>query len=139
MEAEGHIALERASTNTRILEDMLSQSLVQHGSLHMWVLGSKHVRSLLTGQDHPCILLSMHPDNPLLPDDWYFQVTCRTPRQAMSSRSPGTAEIMGPEELGTGSFLPMYRRQHRPQPASSGYCGKSQLPGVERDKEHPEP
>lgn len=34
-EADGQIALERASRSTRILEDMISHGLVQHGSLHL--------------------------------------------------------------------------------------------------------
>ncbi|EHA26132.1 hypothetical protein ASPNIDRAFT_36438 [Aspergillus niger ATCC 1015] len=32
--SEGNVALEAATKSTRILEDMLSQDLVQHGSLH---------------------------------------------------------------------------------------------------------
>lgn len=33
--SEGNIALEAATKSTRILEDMLSQNLVQHGSVHL--------------------------------------------------------------------------------------------------------
>lgn len=33
--SEGSIALEAATRSTRILEDMLSENLVQHGSLHL--------------------------------------------------------------------------------------------------------
>ncbi|KAJ6150711.1 hypothetical protein N7470_007305 [Penicillium chermesinum] len=35
MSAEGNIALEAATRSTRILEDMLSENLVQHGPLHV--------------------------------------------------------------------------------------------------------
>lgn len=32
------MALEAATRSTRILEDMLSENLVQHGSVHLYVL-----------------------------------------------------------------------------------------------------
>lgn len=32
---EGNMALDAATRSTRILEDMLSESLVQHGSVHL--------------------------------------------------------------------------------------------------------
>jgi hypothetical protein len=32
---EGNMALEAATRSTRILEDMLSENLVQHGSVHL--------------------------------------------------------------------------------------------------------
>lgn len=37
LETDDQVALDRATRSTRILEDMLSHGLVQHGSLHLCV------------------------------------------------------------------------------------------------------
>lgn len=38
MNPKGNLALDAATRSTRILEDMLSENLVQHGLVHLWVL-----------------------------------------------------------------------------------------------------
>lgn len=52
----------------------------------------------------------MHPDDKLLPHNKHDEETSRTPRQTVSSRATGVAEVVGSGELGVGVVLSLLGR-----------------------------